>query len=151
MVKTKSHIQYLGFLLFIFLCHVRKWKINELINCCVFPDQAVLSGFVIPKKKKGKDKTCTIGYLWMSVRLQSTINCRLSPEVIEWALSTQKALTLISLLFYCQILSTSWHLFQSRSVSPGRADQFITSQLTHPALPLSPPLSSHSSVIHHDN
>lgn len=31
------------------------------------------------------------------------------------------------------------------------ADQFITSQLTHPILPLSPPLSSHSSLIHHDN
>lgn len=103
------------------------------------------------KINKRKDKTCTIGYFWMSVRLQSTINCRLSPEVIEWALSTQKALTLISLLFYCQILSTSWHLFRTKSVSPGWADQFITSQLTHPALPLSPPLSSHSSMIHHDN
>lgn len=46
---------------------------------------------------------------------------------------------------------TSLRLFRTRSVSSGWADQFITSRLTHPTLPLSPPLSSHSSLIHHDN
>lgn len=39
----------------------------------------------------------------------STADCLL--RAIKWALSAEKALTLISLLYFCHILSTSSHLF----------------------------------------
>lgn len=73
-------------------------------------------------------------------------------QTVSWGYQTGLECTKSTCVdFTFILLSHTLHLFRTRSESSGWADQFITSQLTHPILPLSPPLSSHSSLIHHDN